>query len=98
MQDDSGKNPLLVDLECLIRKYPEWKIAQRILEENKNIGALLLAVSTPQRRQSIIAQLNKEKRTEVLQALSQLKKPPDFVLSTIIETLRQNLGPIPDSK
>lgn len=96
--DDSGKGPLLIDLECLIRKYPTWKIAQHILEDNHNVGALLLAVSTPERRQSILAQLNSTKRSEVIQALSQLKKPPDFVLSTILDTLRKTLGPVPESK
>lgn len=96
--DNSGKGPLLIDLECLIRKYPTWKIAQQILEENHNVGALLLAVSTPERRQSILSQLNANKRTEVIQALSQLKRPPDFVLSTILDTLRKSLGPIPESQ
>ncbi|MBT3784327.1 hypothetical protein HOF92_05065 [bacterium] len=96
MPGETGKGAPLQALESLIRKYPEWQIAQQILEENKNVGALILAISTPERRQAIVSRLNKAKRAEVLDALSNLKRPPDFVISTIVDSLKKTLGPSPN--
>ena len=98
MPEDSGNSSPIQELESFIRKYPEWKIAQQILEENKNVGALLLAVSSPERRQQMVSQLHRTKRAEVLNALANLKRPPDFVISTILESLRKSLGPIPEEQ
>jgi flagellar motor switch protein FliG len=85
-------SPHIINLQNLIQTQPAWKVAQRIIEENTQVGALMLAVASREGRAEILKQLPEEKSLKVIQALVDLRQPPEFVLSTVYDTLKKSFG------
>jgi len=85
-------SPHIINLQNLIQTQPTWRVAQRIIEENTQVGALILTVASREGRAAILKKLPEQKSIEVIRAMADLRQPPEFVLSTIYDTLKESFG------
>lgn len=81
----------VIALQKLLTGQSASALAEIIKVENDNASALIVALCEPDTRSDILVRLTPARRLKIVQSLSSLKQPPDFVIQVVLESLRTKL-------
>jgi flagellar motor switch protein FliG len=82
-------SPHMINFKSIVDHMHHEKLSIIVHDEHMHLGALILVCCDAAKRKQILFAQSKEKQSNLIQSLVQLKQPPDFVLETLVDELKK---------